>query len=335
MKLFNSRILKNIKKTLTTMLPYFVVKNYVKKENNVDPLHNRLTTNITPCVFNKHGKKMNVFFLKDSLIPPYFGYSDYILWDRYNYGIETHFYTHLDMLKPVGSPVKKYALLIESEEISPYDYEIFDNNTGLAEEFDLIFTHSEKLLDKYPNARYISSSNVWYGNHVGGGKMHDQAYKFKTKNISIISSNKSQCKLHDLRKELAYRLKSNPNVDTYGTFDGGSLIKIADTLTNYRYSIAIENNITPIYFTEKITNCFASMTVPIYIGATQIDKFFNPDGIIQIKPEDFDNIEKILELCNEKDYEQKLEAIKDNYNRVQNYLTIEDYIWENYLKEKD
>jgi len=335
MNLSKNRIIKNIKRLVTNMLPYFVIKNFIKNKNNNDIPHNMLITKTPPSIFNKHGNKMNIFFLKDSLFPPYFGYSDNIFWDRYNYGIETHFYTHWDILKPVGSSVKKYALLLESEAIAPHDYQIFDNHPNLAEEFDLIFTHSEKLLDKYPNARYISGSFVWYGNHLGGGNMYDQAYKYKTKNISIISSNKSMCKLHDLRKELAFRLKSNSNVDTYGTFDGGSLIKIADTLTDYRYSIAVENNITPIYFTEKITNCFASMTVPIYIGATQIDKFFNPDGIIQIKPEDIDNIEKILELCNEKDYEQRLEAIKDNYNRVQNYLTIEDYIWENYLKEKD
>jgi hypothetical protein len=332
MNLFKNRILKNIGRIIKTILPYCIAKHYEK--NNQDIKFNILTTNITPNIYNKNGEKMNVFFLKDSLINPYVGYSDNILWDRYNYGIETHFYIHQDILQTVGSPVKKYALLIESEEISPQDYQIFDENKGLAEEFDLIFTHSERLLNKYSNARYISSSHVWYGNHFGGGEMNNEAYKFKTKNISIISSNKSMCKLHDLRTELAFKLKKNSKVDTYGTFDGGSLVKIADTLTNYRYSIAIENNINSFYFTEKLTNCFASMTVPIYMGATQIDKFFNTDGIIQIKPEDVDNIEKILEQCNEKDYEQRLEAIKDNFNRVQNYLTIEDYIWENYLKTR-
>ena len=77
------------------------------------------------------------------------------------------------------------------------------------------------------------------------------------------------------------------------------------------------------------------MTVPIYLGATKIDKFFNPDGIIQISLNDLDNIDKILLQCNEEDYMNRLSAVKDNYNRVQNYLNIEDYIYTNYLKENN
>lgn len=312
----------------------FIINYYEKKklEKNSEIKGSTLISSITPCLFNDKGEKMNTFFIKDSILSTYFGYSKNILWDRYNHGIETHFYTHQDILKIVGSPIKKYALLIESEEILPEDYKIFDNHKGLAEEFDLIFTHSERLLNKYDNARYISGSSVWFGNHLGGGEMNNQLYKFKTKNISIVSSNKSMCKLHDLRTELAFKLKSNDKVDTFGTFDGSPSVRIAETLTDYRYSIAIENNINSYYFTEKLTNCFASMTVPIYIGATKIDSFFNPDGIIQLKPEDADNIEEIIRQCNEQDYEQRLEAIKDNYNRVQDYLTIEDFIWNKYLK---
>ena len=47
-------------------------------------------------------------------------------------------------------------------------------------------------------------------------------------------------------------------------------------------ALIIENDITPYFFTEKITNCFISQTIPVYLGATQIHKFFNTDGIITI-----------------------------------------------------
>ena len=69
----------------------------------------------------------------------------------------------------------------------------------------------------------------------------------------------------------------------FGTFNNDKgFVNINNTLTRYRYSIAIENDVTSYFFTEKITNCFASLTIPIYLGASCVDKFFNKDGIIKI-----------------------------------------------------
>ena len=120
------------------------------------------------------------------------------------------------------------------------------------------------------------------------------------------------------------------HVDTYGTFDGGSYIKISDSLKDYRYTIAIENDISPYRFTEKILNCFAAMTVPIYIGATKIGDFFNTDGIIQIETLDYEYIDKIIRNCNEEDYAMRTSALIDNYNRVKDYLCVEDYMYKHY-----
>ena len=124
--------------------------------------------------------------------------------------------------------------------------------------------------------------------------------------------------------------KNKSNVDTFGTFDGGEYIQISKSLEDYRYTIAIENEINSYWFTEKILNCFAAMTVPIYIGAEKISDFFNPDGIIQVESPDQNNIDKIIAGCNEKDYESRISAIVDNYNRVFDYLCIEDYIYTKY-----
>ena len=107
-------------------------------------------------------------------------------------------------------------------------------------------------------------------------------------------------------------------------------IKIAESLTNYRYSFAIENNINEFYFTEKLLNCFASMKIPIYLGAEKIDKFFNKDGIIIIKEKDLENIDNIIDKCNKADYEDRKEAILDNFERVKKYLCVEDFLYETY-----
>jgi len=332
---------RDIQKFINNVLPYGIVcKMNAKKEALKTSKINTITiqSSDTPKIYNSENKLMNIFFIKDDVFAhvPYAvsgsgRFPKNILWDRFNFNLNTHFYTNSNVLNTAGSPDKRYAWFIESETIAPNDFKIFKERRGVNKDFDLIFTHSEKMLDKYENARFVPGSGVWFGG-IGGGQMKEDAYMHKTKNISMVSSDKTMCELHSVRINLAHKLKQNNNVDLMGTFAGGPFINIADSLTNYRYSIVMENNITSVYFTEKIMNCFASMTIPVYLGATKIDKFFNPNGIIQFGLSDIDNIDKILNQCTEEDYINRLNAMKDNYNRVQKYLTLEDYIYDNYLK---
>jgi len=291
---------------------------------------------IEPEIYNKNGDKMRTFFIRDfhfSHAPN--SNSKYFAWDRYNMGLNTHFYTHDTMLETMGNPKHKFGLLCESDTIVPDDYEIFNKHKNLNKDFDAIFTYSEKILNEIDNAKFFpSNAESWYGKPNHGGVLSDDAYMFKSKNISILSSDKILCDLHKLRIDLARKYKYESNVDTFGTFDGGPLTKVGNTLEPYRYSIVIENSISAYYFTERITNCFAAQTIPIYIGATKIDEFFNADGIIQIHPKDFDNIDDIIKQCCKEDYEQRLPAILDNYNRVQQYVNIMDYLYEKYLINK-
>ena len=51
-----------------------------------------------------------------------------------------------------------------------------------------------------------------------------------------------------------------------------------ETLSEYKFSICFENTAYPGYVTEKIIDCLAAGTIPIYIGAPDIDNFV-PSGI--------------------------------------------------------
>ena len=229
----------------------------------------------------------------------------------------------------LGNPDKKYGFLFESKGIMPEDYKIFDKHKGLNKEFDLIFTYDADILNKYDNARFVPfCSNTWYQ-----GDLNPNAYQEKTKDVSILSSNKAQCELHKVRINLAQYLKRNNLADTFGTFDGGNFVKIDDTLKDYRYTFAIENFIEPYFFTQKLTSCFSAMTIPIYIGATDIGKFFNTDGIIQISVKDLDNVENILKKCTKEEYEARIPAIIDNYNIAKNYVNFWDKLYEDYLAD--
>ena len=282
-----------------------------------------------PDIYNENGEKMSMFFIRDKrfMDSPYWGNSKYFLWDRYNIGLDVHFYTHNSMLETMGTPAKKYGWLIESEAIAPKDYKIFEKNKGLEKDFDCIFTHSVKILDAITNAKFLPGcSQPTYKKEFN--IFGEQQYNYKTKNISIISSKKAQCDLHKYRTELARKCKTQNIADAFGTFDGGKFVNVEDTLTDYRFSIVVENYISPLWFTEKITNCFMSMTIPVYLGATEISKFFNIDGIITFdKKEDISNV---LKKCTKEYYQEHLSAVIDNYNRIKNYNML-DNMYEKYL----
>lgn len=294
-----------------------------------------------PEIYNQEGQRKRVFYLKDTLSQhtPYtlvLGQEPKeVLWDRNNVGLPIQFFTH-EYITTETSPycVKKYAILFESEVIRPQDFElVMTMDKGRIAEYNKIFTFSERVLDRYSNAAFLPASGLWYGTEINGGVIDEKLYEQKDKNVSVVASNKTFGKYHQLRVKIANDAIRTGLVDGYGRFCGNYIEKKADALQNYRYSIVVENDVNSYYFTEKLLDCFASMTVPIYLGATKIEEYFNVDGMIILHEEECDNLEKILKQCSEQDYLSRLDAIRDNFERVQQYRCIEDYMMINYRKE--
>lgn len=71
-----------------------------------------------------------------------------------------------------------------------------------------------------------------------------------------------------------------------------------DFLKKYKFSIVCENDKKNGYITEKVLDAFAAKTIPIYYGANNVNKYFNPEAMIIIKDEDdIDNaIERIKQI---------------------------------------
>ena len=76
-------------------------------------------------------------------------------------------------------------------------------------------------------------------------------------------------------------------------------------LSNYKFSIAMENSDGDGYLSEKIYDSFRSGTIPIYYGDYVIDEFINPKTYILIK--------------GEKDIDEKIEYIKKIDNDIKLY----------------
>lgn len=218
-----------------------------------------------------------------------------------------------EFVKTVDTPKEKsIALLIEPRSLYGGVYDWMEVNYA---KFKYVFTHDSILLSKLPNAKLILFGGVWASDP-----------QEKTKNISMISSDKHLCPLHDIRYNLCRQLERY--IDCYGY--NGHRIDTISAHAPYRYAVVIENYIDDYWFTEKICNCFANKTIPIYVGARNIEKYFNADGIIQVVPEDIKDVVKSLKP--EEEYNKHLEAIEDNFQRVKKYYCFEDWF---YLTYKD
>lgn len=223
-------------------------------------------------------------------------------------------------------PNKQVMLLVEPRSIQP---NVYDYAVRVAHKYKYVFTHDSKLLKELPNAKPLIWSSVWC--------RYDTKPEEKTKLISMVSSNKGMCELHKERKRIARKYKDK--IDVLGTIDGGSFVDPIDTLQPYMYSVVIENYIDDIWFTEKILNCFATKTIPIYYGARDISKYFNEKGIIECKNikelERFINIvitqpDNAKGLYNET-YMQN--AMNENYELSKKYGNFEERFYEMYSKE--
>lgn len=257
-----------------------------------------------------------------------------VRWIRENLNpVAPTFFSHFHMLADGRQTfTNKYGLIFESQSILPA---IYQYARVVAKEYNLIFTHSSALLNDLPNARWIPGGGIWVGGKVNetllGGSGGEIAIYPKTKFCSIVSSNKSYCPLHQYRTELVKFCESlDYEVDVFGTVNGGSWTPIIDSLQDYMFSIVVENFVDEQYFTEKLLNCFATGTIPIYLGARNLNMFDN-DGIIRIdSPTDF---LEVMDSLSEELYYSKMDAIKNNFRAVPKYNMIEDYIFNHYHHE--
>lgn len=189
------------------------------------------------------------------------------------------------------------------------------NAKQLEDNFEIVFTNDRRLLPVSPVFKFArSNSGPWI--------IDPQIYP-KSKLVSMIASAKVMCPEHAFRQEVARKFAHQ--IDLFGSGRDSFIEKKEQGLNDYYFSITMENSNYPDIWSEKITDCFATGTIPIYWGIKNIGDYWNDKGIITLT-KDF----KIEDLSPEL-YFSKMEYIKDNLDRVLKMPTAEDYIFETYL----
>lgn len=135
----------------------------------------------------------------------------------------------------------------------------------------------------------------------------------KTKNISIVTSNKRMMPGHNKRMEIIDRLRNDfPNeIDFYGSGHNFVTYK-ADALIPYRFHICMENSTIPYYWTEKFADPVLAYSIPIYLGCTNICDYFDNRGFETF---DCNNYEKLKSLI-----QQILDKPEELYKKYYSYM---------------
>ncbi len=133
--------------------------------------------------------------------------------------------------------------------------------------------------------------------------------------VSMITSNANWMTGHELRHQIVkMQQKGFLNFDLFGRGYNPIEDKF-DALYPYPYSIVIENSFYPNYWTEKIADCLLSWTVPIYIGASNIQQFFPEKAVISAAP-DVDALKAVIKSLDYSDYSERIEAIGEARQKI-------------------
>jgi len=220
-----------------------------------------------------------------------------------------------DLWPTIPENSRKIGWILESPAISGH---IYERAPEVLDNFEFIFTYSKDLLKLDPRFKFLPHGSHWIKNpeiHV------------KSKKVSMVASAKKMCPGHDYRHLWVEKLRHK--LDFFGRgWEGIEPIRSKEeALNDYMFSVAMENCSFPNYFTEKLGDCLATGTIPIYWGCPNLGDFFNTDGIIMLD-HTFDPAKLTEDL-----YYSKLDAIKENFEEIKKYECIEDYMHERYLKE--
>jgi hypothetical protein len=195
-----------------------------------------------------------------------------------------------------------------------------------------LLTYQEDVLDSNPKARLFHFPNAWVRGYVPK----------KEFSVSTVVGGKNFMEGHRLRHELwrnrdritvpkKFYLSGNAkHSHSFVRFDEadytGELVLGAskEPLFDSMFHIAIENCSIANYFSEKILDCFQTMTVPIYYGCTNIGEYFNINGIIVVK--DLDQIMNVCTNISDDYYEYLLPYIEENYLRSEKWCDQDEQL---------
>ena len=201
---------------------------------------------------------------------------------------------------------------------------------GLQNHFDYIISHDLSFLAQFPKEK-----QVWAPGS-GTSLYSDQwAIYPKSKDILTVVGDKRSTEGHRFRHEVVEKFGDRIDVvgRGYAPFPPEKRVSI---YAPYKFQIVIHNCAINDYWTDILTDCFLTGTVPIVWKGSYIYKYFNLFGCFIF--ENLDDLNKIVDLINEDGeniYKSMLPSVQCNFETIKKYAVVEDYLYENFFKQFD
>ena len=188
-----------------------------------------------------------------------------------------------------------------------------------AHSFDKIYTFTQSILEKYPTAELFPWGASW---------LDFKDLKIEKKpHVTFVTSSKIQTPGHKLRQAIYNVLEEVDTINGMEVYQHQSPPfheRRNDFFENAMFHITVENSRQQNYFTEKIIDCFASKTIPVYYGCPNLGDWFNMDGVITF--DDIKDLERVFDTINEAYYHSKKDAIEENYELAKKFHSDNDVV---------
>ena len=200
-------------------------------------------------------------------------------------------------------------------------------------------------INSYPNTKKYSYwdgsgflwTKWWYPNKSSGGinKTYDELstetsnpYE-KNKLLSCVQSDKVLTEGHILRYNFLvdFMNKAPELLDLYGSIKFSNKdLKDNDkfyALSNYKYCLAFDNqNTIKNFFGTQFTDSILYWTIPIYWGGANLDRFFPKDSYIQIDIRKSNELDRVIDIIKNDDYESRISALKEARELILNKYNV-------------
>lgn len=208
----------------------------------------------------------------------------------------------------VTNPQASVRVLVQCEPPSLYRdfYGMVMNNW---QNFDLILTYDDRLLG-LPNAKEFLPVDAWV----------DDLDCDKRNQITYMMSSKIWTREHRMRFMILREVENKTELGQFEFMMHRSPPRIAskhDFYRNAKFNIACENQVMTNMFTEKLLDCLRTQTVPIYYGCVNIDKYFNPKGMIFFNS--IDQFKSVIDSLTPDHYEYMLPYVLENQQLGKKY----------------
>lgn len=236
------------------------------------------------------------------MIPKIF-YHSWNPFENFEFNLDTSVSISVDTFELDETAEVKILILYLCEPTQTLPHITIDQN--VLNKFDKIYTHNSKLLTEFPQAEFLAFGSCWIN--------FEDFKPNKQNHISFVTSSKSFTDGHRLRQQIYEYLEPVDQINEFEIYQHKSPPyhnRRNDFFETSKFHITVENCREENYFSEKLIDCFASKTIPIYCGCPNIGEFFNLKGMIIFKT--LEELKDKLNNLSSKDYDDMLPFIEEN-----------------------